>query len=134
VLIVSFALVALTLAPLARRPDDDGFPLSTYPMFATRRSTTVTLTYAFATTRTGERRAIPPSLVGSREVLQARAILASSDPTALCATIAARAARDDDFDDAATISIVTGRHDAVAYLVDQAPGHERVRATCAVPR
>jgi putative ABC transport system permease protein len=37
--VVSIVLLGATLSPLVRDPGDDGFPLSTYPMFATPRPT-----------------------------------------------------------------------------------------------
>lgn len=138
--IVATILVGLALSPLARAPLDDDFPLSTYPMFATPRSTRLTLDYAVAIAADGSRRPVPPALVGSREVLQARAILerAVADgpaaAAALCAQIATRARDDDALAGAVAIAIVTGTHDAVAYLMRGARGPERERARCELAR
>jgi len=95
--LISLALLAATLAPLARDPLDDGFPLSTYPMFAFPRATVQTFDYVIGETAAGDRRAIAPELVGSHEVLQARAVIESAvggGPDALlalCRAIARRA-------------------------------------------
>ena len=56
--VVSLALIAATLEPLVREPYDDGFPLSTYPMFATKRPTVQTFHYALGLTRDGKRRTL----------------------------------------------------------------------------
>ncbi len=136
----SIALVASVLAPLVRAPTDDGYPLSTYPMFATRRPTTLTLDYAFGLAGDGTRRALAPRLIGSIEVLQARAILESgvrggpSVQRALCDDIAARVARDVDLADVVELHVVTGTHEAVDYLVNHAPGQELTRVVCKVVR
>ena len=58
--LVSTALVAATLEPLFATPIDDGFPLSTYPMFATKRPTVQTFHYALGVTRDGKRRTLSP--------------------------------------------------------------------------
>src|SRR5687767_10048091 len=103
--VVSLALIAATLSPLARAPADDGFPLSTYPMFAWTRPTTLTSSYALGITAGGDRRYLSPRLVGSGEVLQARAIIeraVAGGPAAtagLCDAIAARVAVHDDYGD-----------------------------------
>ncbi len=138
-MVVSIALLGATLSPLVRSPHDDAFPLSTYPMFAIARPTTLTLTYAIAIGRGDVRHAIRPELVGSGEPLQAMAILETamrSEPAAraLCEQIAGRVARDHDFDDATQVRIIWGTHEAVAYLVRHEPGIERERVRCEVPR
>ena len=137
--VVSLALIGATLSPLARPVSDDAFPLSTYPMFATTRATTATVTYALAVGAGTVRHTIPPVLVGSGEPLQAmaifeRAVLYPAEALALCEQIAFRVSRDHDFDDATTLRIVTGTHDAVDYLVRDAIGHEAESVHCPVPR
>lgn len=136
--IVSIVLVGATLEPVLRQPWEDSFPLSPYAMFAFKRPTELTMEYAFGATASGERRTLTPWLVGSGEVLQALTILANAksknELPKLCATIAARVAVDDSYDDIAEIRIVTGTHDAVDYLVRHQVGKETVRTTCKVPR
>ena len=135
----SIALIGATLSALLRAPLDDGFPLSTYPMFASVRPSTLAMSYALAIGPGDTRRAIAPELVGSAEPLQAMAILdaASADAAstrALCEVIAGRVGRAPALAGAREVRIVTGTHDAVAYLVDHRLGTEEERVRCAVPR
>jgi hypothetical protein len=137
--VVSIALIALTLSPVLRDPNDDGYPLSTYPMFAWRRPTTMTMSYPVGVTATG-RVYLTPRIVGSGEVLQARAIVERSvgkggaELRALCDRIASRVAVLDDYRDVTQIRIVTGTHDAVEFLVRDKLGREIERARCEVRR
>jgi hypothetical protein len=126
-------LLAMVASPLVRDPRDDAFPLSTYPMFAEPRSTVLTMDYALGETASGERRTLSPQLVGTGEVLQAfvrfeHAVHTGQAP-ALCAEIAARLHGTD----IAFVRIVTGRHDAIDYLVHDVVGPELDRGKCKVP-
>ena len=128
----------ITASPVRRDPRDDGFPLSTYPMFAWKRPTQLTLDYALGVTATGDRRYLTPRLVGSSEVLQALAVIQRARATrslpALCRAIAARVAADADYRDVVALRIVTGTHDAVDFLVRDVIGREVERARCEVTR
>lgn len=138
--VVSVVLLGATLQPLARQPADDGFPLSTYPMFAFTRPTKLTMSYALGETSDRSRRYLPPGLIGSAEVLQARAIVqqavARGGPAlaSLCVQIADRVHASDDHADITTIRIVTGTHDAVEFLVRDTLGREVERTRCPVSR
>jgi hypothetical protein len=138
--VVSVALIAATLWPVTRDPRDDGFPLSTYPMFASRRPTRQTYRYALGETATGERRTLAPSVVCTGEVLQALRVIDRAmagdraEQQKLCASIAARVAADDDFADIVAIRLVTGTHDAVEYLVRDVVGSEVEHLRCTVTR
>jgi len=121
-----------------RDPDDDGYPLSTYPMFAHERGRTVTLAYAIGSTATGERRVLEPELVGTHEVLQALMVIdgaiASHELAPLCQRIAVAVAADSAHADVAMVRIVRGSHDAVELLVDGTLGPELDYTRCPVPR
>ena len=136
--LVSTALIAATLEPLLRAPTDDGFPLSTYPMFATKRPTVQTFHYALGVTRDGKRRTLSPKMIGSGEILQALSIIGSAvgrgESKQLCESIASRVAGEDDFADIVAIRIVTGTHDAVEYLSRGVVGREMERVRCEVHR
>jgi hypothetical protein len=138
--IVSVVLVGATLAPALRGATRDSFPLSTYPMFAVRRPTTLTLDYAVGLTERGDRRPIAPALVGTGEVLQAGAIIndaVNAGPKALaplCEQVAAAIARDRDQGDITTVRIVTGTHDAIEFLTHDRLGREYERWRCRVVR
>jgi len=137
---LSIVLVGATLAPLVRSPDRDSFPLSTYPMFAARRPVLTTLDFAYGLTAAGERRTLSPRMLGTREVLQAAAMLeraVAGGPKQLiplCEVIASRVAAEPQLSDVATIRIVEGTYDAVEYLVRAAPGVEHDRWRCRVVR
>lgn len=139
--IVSILLIAMTVEPVIRDPRkaaDDDFPLSTYPMFATRRKLTQTFTYAVAWTADGERRRVRPRHVANAEVMQAVTAFGHAQAEgrlpALCDSIAARVAADAALTDVARIEIVRGTHHALDFLVDGKRGPERRLVECAVPR
>ncbi|WP_437489021.1 hypothetical protein WME75_09910 [Sorangium sp. So ce1014] len=137
---VTAGLVLLMLAPLFRRPPADSFPLSTYPMFSWgRHDARTAVERAIGVDSRGERRPIPPRLVGSEEVLQAKATLAQSirqgarAARALCRGIAARVAEQDRYADVVKIEIRTDTFDAVAFFDGQeAPVDSKLHATCKV--
>lgn len=136
--VVSVAMLVATAWPVTREPWDDGFPLSPYAMFATRRPTKLTMDYALGVTRTGGRRYLTPRLVGSAEVLQALNVISRARATrslpALCEAIAGRVVATGGYDDVVAIRIVSGTHDAVDFLVRDALGREVERARCEVRR
>jgi hypothetical protein len=131
--VVSVGLVGATLEPVVREPDDDGFPLATYPMFAVPRPAVLAMSYAQGVTAEGALRTLSPEQLGTGEVMQAFALLqraAAAGPrasNALCTAIAARVAADAGYRDVIAIRIVTGRFDAPAALVHGAAGAELAR-------
>ncbi|WP_437783404.1 hypothetical protein [Sorangium sp. So ce1097] len=137
---VTAGLVLLMLAPLLRRPPVDSFPLSTYPMFSWgRRDARTTVERAVGVDARGGRRPIPPRLVGSEEVLQARATLAQSirqgarAARALCRGIASRVAGQPGHADIVTVEIRTDTFDAIAFFDGhEAPLDSKLHATCKV--
>lgn len=142
----AYVVIAVVLAavsypftwPLSR----DSFPISNYPMFSRRLpEPTVTLQYALGLEPDGTRHHLPPRLVANEEVLQARATLARAvsqgqgATRALCRSIAERVARHDDFTAVTEVRIVSGTHDAVAYLTGRdTSGREDVYGRCKVAR
>lgn len=136
--VISIALIVVTLSPVLRKPIDDSYPLSTYPMFAWKRPTQLTMAYAIGETATGERRYLTPRIVGSGEVLQARAIVeravakGGKELAALCAKVAANVTKVPRFDDVVRVRILSGTHDSIAFLVDGklGPEYERTRCEC----
>ena len=135
---VSIAVLLVIASPLLRNPYDDSFPLSPYAMFATRRPTKLTMDYGVGLTRDGTRRYLSPHIVGSNEVLQALNIIARARQMnqlpQLCATLAQRVAASPRFADIVTVTIVSGTHDAVDYLVRGVRGTEIERTRCDVKR
>ncbi len=137
---VSIVMIGATLSPLARDPYDDGFPLSTYPMFASKRPTVLTFHYALGEGGAGERVTLNPALVGTGEVLQAMRVIdravggGRGETMKLCEAIARRVESDPEFSNVVTVRIVTGTHDALDFLVRDKIGRESERLRCAVPR
>ncbi len=138
--LVSIVVMGAVAWPLTWKRGEDSFPLSSYPMFArAREDATIEVQYAVGVTADGQRRSIEPALLGTREVLQARSMIATavaqgaSATKALCQRIAEAAATAGS--PLVEIRIVTGTHDAIAYLTgrDRA-GAERIHGLCRVPR
>lgn len=139
-IVVACLTLGATLSPVLRDPSEpssDGFPLSTYPMFASKRERVLKLGYALGATATNERRLLKPRLVGSFETMQAveivRGALARGEERALCARIAANVAVLGD-PDIVQVRIVIGTHDAVELVARGTLGQEVDRARCPVKR
>jgi hypothetical protein len=129
------------LEPLLRAPDDDGFPLSTYPMFAAPRPTELTMAFAQGIARDGQPRPLSPGDLGTGEVMQAFSTLqraADAGPeerAALCAAIAGRVGRGAEYRDVVEIRVVRGTYDAVEHIARGAPARrEAILARCPVDR
>jgi hypothetical protein len=138
--LISLAFVGATLSALVRDPLDDGFPLSTYPMFAQPRTTHYTEDYALGVDRKGVTRPLPVETSGSSEVLQAAALYEDAvhgggkQLGPLCSAVAQRVVADPALHDVVAVRIVEGTHDVLALLAGGARGPERVRWGCAVVR
>jgi hypothetical protein len=137
---VSIALVTAVASAVVRDPLDDGFPISTYPMFAQPRTTRLELAYALGVTRDGRTRSLRSQVVGTSELLQAAAIyddaVHGGAPTLarLCGSIAATVARDPAYAELVAVRIVAGSHEAIALLLHGTRGVEHVRWVCPVVR
>ena len=139
--LASLALCAAVLAPAVRAPDNDSFPLSTYPMFAAPRPRELTMASARGVTRDGRPRTLSPAHVGTGEVMQAfatiqRAAAAGPDErSALCAAIAARVAGDAALTDVVAVELISGTYNAVNAVAGGARvGREAVLVRCSVAR
>lgn len=139
---MSAAALACVLWPLGWKAGRDSFPLSSYPMFAHGRTdSSLNAVYAVAFDADGTRHWVPTRLVGSREVLQARAVYERAARSgraarALCKAIAGRiaAVRDAELANASEVRLLRGRHDSIDYFESGALGKERTLLTCKVPR
>lgn len=136
---VSVILFGATASPVLKHPNQDGFPLSTYPMFGWKRSTTITMEYIVGFTATGERWHPPPRAVGTGEPMQAKRILENARrggkerQLALCKAAAARMPRMRGGKDIVLMTMMTGTHEAVQYLIYDTPGRETELVRCPVP-
>lgn len=143
----AYAVSALTLAilawPATQNLDADGFPLSTYPMFAYRKARIAEITSALAISETGQSAPVPPRYIANSETMLAirtlRAAVARGpvESLALCRAIAGRirAASAQELRDARSVEIVSGRVDTIDYLAGRAmPSSRRLHARCDVER
>jgi hypothetical protein len=115
--------------------DRDSYPVSSYPMFSTRRTAASSVDTAVAS---GDDvvRLSPEVIAATDEVIQAAATvrdaIARGETDVLCADIAARVAAGGP-EGATTIEVVTESYDAVAwYRNDHRPLGRIVHARCAV--
>lgn len=141
----AYTLALLVLGAMAlpalRAPDDDAFPLSTYPMFSHRRGRTNAVTSAVAVAPDGSEVKVPPSYVANAETMQAFYTLARAvrggpeSAAALCEQIAERVphASDPALAHAVRIELIAERVDAIDYLAGRAKPFDRVvHARCPV--
>ncbi len=138
---VGVALIGAVMMPPFRDPPIDSFPLSTYPMFSTKRERAV-LDQAVGLNAAGESRPLPPGAVASGEVMQAamtlrRAARGGRKTSArLCREVAERLTSIDDLDDIERVQIISALWDPVAFFAvdDPKPLESKVRAECEVTR
>lgn len=129
-------LLVVGVVPLAL--DRDSFPLSTYPMFSTRRSTAETVDTAVAVDADGTTRRLGPQRIGGTdEIILATATVSGAIGNGtvdrLCTEIAGRVAGDGPAT-AVEVEVVTERFDAILwYRGDHTPIDRTVHATCPVP-
>lgn len=141
--LISAVLLGAVAAPGFRDPGDDGFPLSTYPMFATRRGRMHEVMSARAIAADGSEARVPPGYIANAETMQAirtltRAIRAGEgEARSLCKAIAERLqdASEPELRAAVRVELVTERVDAIEYLAGRAQALEaQVHARCPVRR
>lgn len=116
------AVVALVVASPALRPGQpDGYPLSTYPMFARARGSEVAVATAVGVGAEGATERLDPHVIGGTdEVMQAASTMSAAvragdaDLERLCAEIAGRLAGRDDAP--LMVQIRSEVHAAVAWF------------------
>ena len=144
--VTSALLLGATAYPAFLPPRQDGFPLSTYPMFTTGKPSRVAVMSALALGERGDdggfEATLAPSYVANAEAMQALSTLRKSvaagrrSARELCEQIAARVAAKGEPELAAArhVALVTQEHDAIRYLSgDTAPLSRKVHVRCAVP-
>jgi hypothetical protein len=136
---LSVVLLGAVGWPAFREPSNDGFPLSTYPMFAQRRGRVHEVVSARAVAADGSTVLVPPALIANAETMQAirtlsRAIRAGEhEAQPLCERIAVRLAGDAQLGRSVRVELVTERVDAIEYLAGRARAElVRVHARCPV--
>lgn len=130
--VVGMGLAALVAAPAFGNPPRDSFPLSTYPMFSSRRAMPV-LEQVVAVERNGATRPVPPQLIVNDEVMQAAVTVRQAvhrGPAAvatLCRHIATQMGNAPRYEDVVLIEIVSARYDPILYFTEAPEPVERVR-------
>lgn len=134
---VAVTMTAAVLWPLV--PDEDGFPLSNYPMFSTPKKTRAKVFHVVGFTPQGQGRPVSPEMVGTDEIMQAyqtvkRAITGGRGAT-LCKEAAARVRGAAEFSDITRLEVRIDVFDAVRYWQgDRSTDSSRVVAHCEVAR
>jgi hypothetical protein len=138
-IVVTGVVVAALLAPVAL--DRDGYPLSTYPMYARARPESVVLATAQGVDDDGDRVQLSAGEIGASDdplivAGELREAIARGRADERCAEIAVRVARrasGGEHPSVESIEIVTERHDVVARAGgdDSLLGRE-VHAACGV--
>lgn len=135
VAIVTSIVVVIGVVPLVL--DRDSYPLSTYPMFSSRRTAIEPVHTAVLVDSEGEvTRLSPTQISGNDEVIIAAQLVYESigrdGGVILCDDISRRIVEPSTR--GATIEIVTERYDAIAwYEGRRSPISRVVHASCAVP-
>ena len=136
---ISAAVLGAVAAPVLGAPDDDGFPLSTYPMFAEDRGRVAHTVRAVAVTADGAELRIAPSYLGTGETMQAIQVVQRSiaagplETERLCRAVADRihAKGEAVFGAAVRVEVQTVAVDSVKYLGGAPePLSRRVHARC----
>lgn len=136
---VAIAAVLLIVGVVPLLLDRDSYPLSTYPMFSSRRTSAESVDTAVAVDATGEvERLGPERIAGTDEIILATATVAGAINAGttddLCAEIAARVASGGP-SSAVEVEVVTERFDAIDwYDGHRDPIDRTVHSTCPVPR
>lgn len=131
-------MLMLALLPVFRRAEDDGFPFSTYPMFAQRRDRP-RLHVAEGVTDQRQTIPLPPELVANGPVMQALGTLqraAARGSVALkplCQRIASNVAASPKFANVRRVQLVAARFDPIRYFeVGRQPEEREVLQRCRV--
>jgi hypothetical protein len=120
--LVPIIAAVVVLSPLLRAPEDDSYPLSTYPMFATDRGREAAIATAVGIGEDGSvRRLSPEAISGTDEVILAAATVSAAvrrgEVEELCDEIADRLSGSDHL----AVVIRTELIDVVEHVADDAP-------------
>lgn len=136
--LVSVAMLGATLSPLIYQRD--GFPLSNYPMFSTKREVRTRVFHVVGRSADGSARPLEPALLGTDEVMQAHQVASlaarsTAAATELCTRVATVTARSPDYAAVTQVELRVDTFDSVAYWEGK-PSHQggRAIATCPVVR
>lgn len=138
----SLVAVGLLVTPAFRDPNEDSFPLSTFPMFSrAKRDPQLVITQVLAVLPDGTRRPLPPELAaGNGEVIQALQMIVNEvyggreRATRFCKEVAARvSAAPEPWRQAKAIEIARSHFDTVEYFeIGPDPLTRKILETCPV--
>jgi hypothetical protein len=139
--VVSAVLLGAVVYPLQTEPQRDSFPLSTFPMFSKARPAFITIGHVVGVGADKQMRPIPPEIVASGEVLQAKVAIRDTirrgrrATVALCDQVRQRVAADPDFAWVERIEIRTDRYQVSGYFTGaRKPVSTRKHASCHVSK
>jgi len=140
----SVLLIALVLSPINenfRAKPTDGFPLSHFPMFTSKRETTESVTHLVGLDASGNRHVIPHRFAGTGGMNQVRKQISKSarneDAPKLCQTVAEKVAqrRGERYAKIVKVVVVSGEYNLNDYFAGaKNPVKEKIRVDCEVPR
>ena len=131
-------MVLVAASPLLRNPLDDGFPLSTFPMFADPIAQPVF--YSAEGVRADRSRVmLPPETIANGAAMQAVQTLQTAQAQGrdalgqLCERIARQLPQNPKWRDLRRVEIASARYDPVAYFVSgPAPRQRQILHKCRV--
>ena len=134
---VALGLTGAILWPIV--PDEDGFPLSNYPMFSRPKGTEAKIYHVVGFTPDGNGRPLSPEMVGTDEIMQAyqtvKLAIGGGRARMLCDEAATRTRDSGDFDDVIRLEVRIDVFDAVRYWQgDRSTDRSRIIAKCEVLR
>lgn len=132
-LISGFAAVMIVavIAPMVGPTSEDGFPLSTYPMFSRPLPAVTSQATAAGFDRGGDQVALTPTVIGgTREIIQA-AMTAANEVAGGSSDRFCREVLDRAPSEVTAVEIVTETYDVVAYFAGtKQPSEREVHARC----
>jgi len=140
----SIFLILLVLSPIIenwRAKPTDGFPLSHFPMFTSKRDETANVTHLVGLDMNGNRYVIPHRFAGTGGMNQVRKQISKSarnkeDAPKLCQTVAEKVAqrRSERYSKIVKVVIVSGEYNLNDYFAGaKNPVEEKIRVVCEVP-
>lgn len=135
--LLALGLTGAVLWPIV--PDEDGFPLSNYPMFSRPKGTAAKIYHVVGFTPDGNGRPLSPEMVGTDEIMQAyqtvKLAIGGGRAKGLCEEAAARVKGSDTFGGVVRLEVRIDVFDAVRYWEgDRSTDRSRIVAKCEVPR
>ncbi|MCR9164447.1 MAG: hypothetical protein ACE37F_06575 [Nannocystaceae bacterium] len=120
-------------------PDEDGFPLSNYPMFSTPKGTTAKIYHVVGFTSDGRGYPLSPEMVGTDEIMQAyqtvKLAIRGGRAGSLCKDAADRVASSREFAEVTRLQVRIDVFESVHYWEgDRSASKTRVLAKCGVSR